>query len=63
MEWLDPALAVWLSPVLTLAIAPVVAVFLITRQRFRKRLGDDADTVQGDRLAWSRFLEEHLYMH
>jgi ABC-type multidrug transport system fused ATPase/permease subunit len=49
-----------LSPVLTLAVVPLIPVFLITRQRFRKRLGDDADTVQGDRLAWSGFLEEHL---
>lgn len=50
----------WLSPVLTLAIVPLVPVFLITRQRFRKRLGDDADRVQGDHLGWSSFLEEHL---
>ena len=50
----------WLSPILTLAVVPLIPVFLITRQRFRKRLGDDADTVQVDRLAWSSFLEEHL---
>ena len=50
----------WLSPVLTLAVVPLIPVFLITRQRFRKRLGDDADAVQEDRLAWSSFLEEHL---
>jgi len=49
-----------LSPVLTLAVVPLIPVFLITRQRFRKRLGNDADTVQQDRLAWSTFLEEHL---
>jgi ABC-type bacteriocin/lantibiotic exporter with double-glycine peptidase domain len=49
-----------LSPVLTLAVVPLIPVFLITRQRFRKRLGNDADTVQEDRLAWSSFLEEHL---
>ena len=50
----------WLSPILTLAIVPLIPAFLITRQRFRKRLGDAADKVQGDRLAWSSFLEEHL---
>ena len=50
----------WLSPVLTLAVMPLIPVFLITRQRFRRRLGEDADRVQGDRLAWSSFLEEHL---
>jgi ABC-type bacteriocin/lantibiotic exporter with double-glycine peptidase domain len=50
----------WLSPVLTLAVIPVIPAFLITRQRFRKRLGDDADAVQQDRLGWSSFLEEHL---
>ncbi len=49
-----------LSPVLTLAVVPLIPVFLITRQRLRKRLGDDADAVQEDRLAWSSFLEEHL---
>ena len=49
-----------LSPVLTLAVVPLIPVFLMTRQRFRKRLGNDADTVQEDRLAWSSFLEEHL---
>ena len=50
----------WLSPILTLAIIPLVPVFLVARQRFRKLLGNDADTVQRDRLAWSSFLEEHL---
>jgi ABC-type bacteriocin/lantibiotic exporter with double-glycine peptidase domain len=49
-----------LSPVLTLAVVPLIPAFLITRQRFRKRLARDADTVQADRLAWSSFLEEHL---
>jgi ABC-type bacteriocin/lantibiotic exporter with double-glycine peptidase domain len=50
----------FLSPVLTLAVVPLIPVFLITRQRFRTRLGDDADAVQEDHLAWSSFLEEHL---
>jgi ABC-type bacteriocin/lantibiotic exporter with double-glycine peptidase domain len=50
----------WLSPILTLAVIPLVPVFLVARQRFRKLLGNDADNVQRDRLAWSSFLEEHL---
>jgi ABC-type multidrug transport system fused ATPase/permease subunit len=49
-----------LSPVLTLAVVPLVPVFLITRQHFRSRLAANADMVQGDRLAWNSFLEEHL---
>ena len=49
-----------LSPVLALAVVPLIPVFLLTRQRFRKRLGNDADAVQEDRLACSSFLEEHL---
>jgi len=50
----------WLSPVLTLAVVPLVPVFLITRQHFRSRLAATADAVQGDRLIWNSFLEEHL---
>jgi ATP-binding cassette subfamily B protein len=50
----------WLSPILTLAVIPLVPVFLLARQRFRRLLGNDADNVQRDRLAWSCFLEEHL---
>jgi len=50
----------WLSPVLTLAVMPLIPVFLITRQRFRRRLGEDADRIQSDRVAWNSFLEEHL---
>lgn len=50
----------WLSPALTLAVVPLIPAFLITRQYFRKRLVFDSDCVQGDRLAWSSFLEEHL---
>jgi ABC-type multidrug transport system fused ATPase/permease subunit len=49
-----------LSPVLTAAVIPLVPVFLITRRHFRRRLEADADAVQGDRLAWNSFLEEHL---
>jgi ABC-type bacteriocin/lantibiotic exporter with double-glycine peptidase domain len=49
-----------LSPVLTVAVIPLVPVFLIIRQHFRRRLEADADAVQGDRLRWSNFLEEHL---
>jgi ABC-type multidrug transport system fused ATPase/permease subunit len=49
-----------LSPALTLAVLPLVPIFLITRQHFRRRLTVDADTVQGDRVSWNKFLEEHL---
>ena len=49
-----------LSPALTSAILPLVPAFLIVRQRFRQRLTADSDILQGDRLAWSEFLEEHL---
>jgi ABC-type multidrug transport system fused ATPase/permease subunit len=49
-----------LSPVLTLAMVPLIPIFLITRQYYRKRLTNDADAMQMDRLAWNNFLEEHL---
>jgi ABC-type multidrug transport system fused ATPase/permease subunit len=49
-----------LSPLITLAVLPLVPVFLIARQRFRRRLAANADTVQNNGLAWSTFLEEHL---
>ncbi len=49
-----------LSRVLTLAVLPLVPVFLLARQHFRRRLAASADTVQGNRRAWSTFLEEHL---
>ena len=49
-----------LSPLLTLAVVPLVPVFLITRQHFRARLAANADAVQGDRLGWNSFLEEHI---
>ena len=49
-----------LSPVLTFAIMPLVPLFLITRQRYRRRLQADADIVQNDRLLWTDLLQEHL---
>ncbi len=49
-----------LSPALTLAILPLVPAFLVVRQRFRERLTADSDMTQGERRAWSAFLEEHL---
>jgi ABC-type multidrug transport system fused ATPase/permease subunit len=49
-----------LSPVLTLTVVPLIPIFLVTRQYFRKKLATVADAAQGDRLAWSGFLEEHL---
>lgn len=49
-----------LSPMLTVAVLPLIPVFLATRQYFRRKLAIDADAAQNDRLAWSRFLEEHL---
>src|SRR5579864_1319020 len=49
-----------LSPVLTLVVVPLIPVFLVTRQYFRKKLATNANAVEGDRLAWSNFLEEHL---
>jgi len=49
-----------LSPLLTLTVLPLIPVFLVTRQRFRRKLATDADVAQDDRLAWSNFLAEHL---
>jgi ABC-type multidrug transport system fused ATPase/permease subunit len=49
-----------LSPALTIAILPLIPAFLVSRQHFRRRLMDDSDSVQADRLASSAFLEEHL---
>lgn len=49
-----------LSPMLTVAVLPLIPVFLATRQYFRRKLADAADTAQNDQLAWSSFLEEHL---
>jgi len=54
------ATMLFLSPVLTMAVIPLIPIFLITRQRFHRRIEEDADAVQGARLAWSSFLEEHL---
>ena len=48
-----------LSPRLTLIILPLVPVFLLTRHHFRRRLGQNADDLQGRRLEVSSFLEEH----
>jgi ABC-type bacteriocin/lantibiotic exporter with double-glycine peptidase domain len=49
-----------LSPMLTLTVVPLLPIFLITRHYYRKRLGNDADATQRDRLAWTNFLQEHL---
>ena len=49
-----------LSPILTLTVVPLIPIFLITRQYYRKRLANDADAMQGDRLIWTNFLQEHL---
>ena len=49
-----------LSPVLTLIIVPFIPAFLFTRQHFRKKLTIDSDLLQGGRVAWNDFLEEHL---
>jgi ABC-type bacteriocin/lantibiotic exporter with double-glycine peptidase domain len=49
-----------LSPMLTVAVLPLIPVFLATRQYFRRKLANAADTAQNDQLAWSSFLEEHL---
>jgi ATP-binding cassette, subfamily B, bacterial len=48
-----------LSLRLTLIVLPLVPVFLLTRHRFRQRLGRHADELQGKRLEVSSFLEEH----
>jgi len=49
-----------LSPMLTLTILPLVPVFLVVRQRFRKKLSEGSDSVQQDLIAWNAFLEEHI---
>ena len=49
-----------LSPALTVAILPLIPGFLLARQHFRRRLMEDSDRVQADRLALSAFLQEHL---
>lgn len=49
-----------LSPMLTLTVVPLIPIFLITRHYYRKRLANDADAMQRDRLAWTNFLQEHL---
>jgi ABC-type bacteriocin/lantibiotic exporter with double-glycine peptidase domain len=49
-----------LSPLLTVAVLPLIPFFLATRQYFRRKLANAADTAQSDQLAWNSFLEEHL---
>jgi ABC-type multidrug transport system fused ATPase/permease subunit len=49
-----------LSPALTVAILPLIPAFLLARKHFRKRLVEDSDSVQANRLSLSAFLEEHL---
>jgi len=49
-----------LSPMLTLTVLPLVPVFLVVRQRFRKKLSEGSDSVQQDLIAWNAFLEEHI---
>ncbi len=49
-----------LSPPLTLAILPLIPLFLIARQHFRTKLGNDSDTVQANLVGWNGFLEEHI---
>jgi ABC-type multidrug transport system fused ATPase/permease subunit len=45
---------------MTLAVLPLIPVFLLTRKHFRDRLEEGSNTVQGNRIAWSSFLEEHI---
>jgi len=49
-----------LSPLLTLAVVPLVPAFLALRRRYREKIGQQADLVQGARSQFSSFLEEHL---
>lgn len=49
-----------LSPRLSLAVLPVVPLFLILRQRYRRKIGWEADRVQAASNRFSRFLAEHL---
>jgi ABC-type bacteriocin/lantibiotic exporter with double-glycine peptidase domain len=49
-----------LSPLLTVAIVPLMMTFIVTTQHYRAKLAVDADVMQGDRLRWSSFLQEHL---
>jgi ABC-type bacteriocin/lantibiotic exporter with double-glycine peptidase domain len=49
-----------LSPPLTLTVVPLIPVFLVARHYYRKRLANDADAMQRDRLVWNNFLQEHL---
>ena len=49
-----------LSIKLAVTVLPLLPVFVIGRRYFRNRLKTDADAVQGCRLAWSDFLQEHI---
>jgi len=45
---------------MTLAVLPLVPVFLLARKHFRGLLEEGSNAVQRHRIAWSRFLQEHL---
>lgn len=45
---------------MTLAVLPLVPVFLLARKHFRGLLEDGSNAVQRSRIAWNRFLQEHL---
>jgi ABC-type multidrug transport system fused ATPase/permease subunit len=45
---------------LTLVVIPVIPLFLVLRQRFRKKIGQEADLVQAAGSQFSSFLAEHL---
>ena len=49
-----------LSPVLTLMVIPIVPAFLILRNRYRRKIGPQADLVQAAKSKFSSFLQEHL---
>lgn len=49
-----------LSPVLTPIVIPIVPAFLILRQRYRRKIGQQADLVQVAKSKFSSFLQEHL---
>lgn len=45
---------------LTLVVIPVIPLFLILRERYRKKIGREADLVQAAGSQFSSFLAEHL---
>lgn len=49
-----------LSTLLTLIVVPFVPAFLVLRQRYRRKIGEQADWVQTAKRKFSSFLEEHL---